>query len=157
MNEMKWMKWNTSSTDRVPRMARKCPSSVCRIVSCTSCDDLPKNCSLAVCSSSLAVIILHCATPVTCARQLIKLVNSISVFLNRLTLGRLTVSGTPCAVSTCSQTGFSVITWIFKKSSSYHTFMIHKQKYVSIHLQRVGNIRWTNGRSPLIKRCPWKI
>lgn len=78
-------------------------------------------------------------------------------FLNRLTLGRLTVSGTPCAVSTCSQTGFSVITWIFKNSSSYHTFMIHKQKYVSIHLQRVGNIRWTNGRSPLIKRWPWKI
>lgn len=60
----------TSSTERVPRMARKCPSRVCRIVIWTSWDVLPKNCSEAVWSSSLAVIILHCATPVTFKKKL---------------------------------------------------------------------------------------
>ena len=75
----------TSSTERVPRMARKWPSRVWRMVSWTSCDVLPRNCSDAVVNNSLAVIILHWATPVT-------------------------VSGTPWAVSTCSQTGFNVIT-----------------------------------------------
>lgn len=74
----------------LPRMARKWPSRVCRMVIWISWADLPRNCSEAVCSSSLAVMILHWATPVT-------------------------VKGTPWAVSTVSHMGFSVITWGYSR------------------------------------------
>lgn len=70
---------------KLPKIALRCPSKVCKMVVLTSFTSFPKNCSLAVCNNSSALMILHWATPVT-------------------------VSGTPWAVSTYSQIGFRVIT-----------------------------------------------
>uniref|UniRef100_A0A6B0V024 Putative is1 transposase n=1 Tax=Ixodes ricinus TaxID=34613 RepID=A0A6B0V024_IXORI len=75
----------TSSTVRVPRMARRCPSRVCRMTALMWSTSLPRNCSAAVERNSRSVITLHWATPVT-------------------------VRGTPCEVSTCSHRGVRVIT-----------------------------------------------
>uniref|UniRef100_L7LUJ2 Uncharacterized protein n=1 Tax=Rhipicephalus pulchellus TaxID=72859 RepID=L7LUJ2_RHIPC len=99
----------TSSTVSVPKIARRCPSSVCRITPLMWSTSLPRNCSAAVERNSFSVITLHCATPVT-------------------------VSGTPCDVSTCSQRGVSVITSNVNLCTSVTSHHAHAQPPTTIFL-----------------------